>query len=412
MLYLDSQKQFAQQMDLAAQGKNISFDPVYADRLRRSQEENQNALWTSEEATERISEDLALEVEQKLLDLVEQSPETEEKKEQLKNLARRGQLLLVSSDEGPERSGGPKFDHFLTLKEAREASPLHTTILSPTLVSSSMKLSEVIEGQTLLHSVKVLKESFSVQNQSEKQLWRVENATIEKGVVHIEVARNGTALEDDSSRFSVEVEVDQDPALPLVYEQINKGGRERSERIPETQLPEKYGEAKPEFTEMQKISSVEGEDPSKAQAAKEAAVAIGALGILDTLSQLEALSQEEQAKEAAALTHAKASAPQGVQASATVTQAAAAAHFARQNEERKKAQERELERYKQFAILQAAEQFQKKKTQKAEQAKKDRWTADQKSIAKGAGLAAGITGAAFAGLAGSSAFVTHLTLFS
>jgi len=390
-MFLDTQNQFREQMERVVRGESVQLEPGYAEAYATWSEENKNILyqWSAEDRTQHFSIYLQNKVEQDLLKLVNT--------EELKGLAKRGQLLLVSTD------GGKTFDKFLTPKEAKTAVPTEYQVLSPTFRSTTTDLNEVLAEQLLLHVVATLQENFKSPNGSEKELWKVENASLKKGVVHVEVVRNfyqSEIVQDENGmRFAMEVDMDQPATIPLAYERINaKGGKKN---IPETQLPEEYGEAQ--------LDSTLQFPTQKNDAGLGLAMGTG-FAVLAAQGAAGHISVDQRAKEAAAFAGMSMAQPLAGLAGSVAggvnvvaAKAAMAAHFARQSQALQDAQTRESKRIEDSKKRRKVVQEQ---TENVEETKKAGFTASQKTLAKGVGAVAGIAGGFVAALTGSTLFVT------
>ena len=397
MMFLDTQNQFDPEL----------LEPAYAEAYAAFAEENKEVLytWGKEDIARRFSDYLSKKVEKDLVTLIEASPADEAKKKQDLSLAKRGQLLLVSTDDGKN------FDQYLTIEDAKRVNPIAYQILSPTFRSNTTNLMEVVGEQTLLHVVSTMNQNFSSVNAAEKTIWSVKEATLKNGVVHVEVSRtssNPEALEDADHKY--DIEVDQDPDLPLVYDEMDKNGNKKS--FAETQLPSEYGEAKPDPTlqmpspEEVLISGIANNDDGS-QAAKNAVLVTG-LTMLALQEAAAHASPEQRAREAAALAKSRIERPMatpetGDAFNVTAAKAAVAARFARQNQANKTSQEHEAARIEHSKIERNTVHAKK---EAAEKKNKERYSADQKKLARNSAAGAGAA-AALAGLLGStSVFVT------
>lgn len=397
--------------------KQNQFDPQhleapYAQAYADFALENQAVLytWGKEDLTQRFTDYLAKKVEKELLVLIDASPSDEAKKKELLSLAKRQQLLLVSTDEGKT------FNQLLTLEEAKAADPLKVQVFSPTLRSTTLDLAEVIGEQTLLHTVSTINENFTTINGAEKAIWSVKNASVEKGVVHVEVSRTARNPEEEGNLDLVyEVEVDQDPNKPLDYKQIDNDGKEK--HVSETQLFDEYGEAKADKslqgTSQETLTQAVAMQGAGNNPIKDALLSTS----LTMLAMQEAASHaspEQRAREAAAFAQSSMEQPLmqmegGRVPNVMAAKAAMAARFARQTQALQQAQQHEAERAARNKKIQEVIYKQEANIQKT---KKARWSADQKNLAKGAGVGAGMIGGLVAALTGSSLFVTHVTLFT
>ncbi len=373
---------------------SVQTEPGYAEAYTAWSTENKDVLykWSPEERTQRFSKYLEEKVEQDLLKLVD-TPE-------LKSLAKRGQLLLVSTD------GGKHFDKFLTPEAAKNAVPTSYQILSPTFRSSTTDLSEVIAEQTLVHTVS----TFQDQALWGQQVWLVQNAYLDGGIVHLDVVHYRYGA------YQVEVDPEQAAGAPLTYTFVNEKGKES---VPETQLPEEYGEAKPDAT-LQPITQEELITKQMAVAhagnsdASNAAMGAG-LAMLAAQEAANHATADQRAKEAAMFAKTSMNQPLSGQAggvlvpNVTAAKAAMAARFARQAQALEAARKREAERIKKHKEMGKLVSKQVKNVAKAKRAG---LSASQKGLAKGVGAGAGIVGAVAGALTGSTMFVTHMALFS
>lgn len=395
-MFLDTQNQF----------DATHLEPGYAEAYSAFVEENKEVLytWSKEEIAQRFSDYLSKKVERDLVALIEASPADEAKKKQDLNLAKRGQLLLVSTDEGKT------FDQYLTIEEAKRVNPLAYQILSPTFRSTTTNLMEVVGEQTLLHVVSVMNQNFGSVNAAEKTIWSVKNATLKDGVVHVEVNRtaaNPEAQEDADSR--VEVEVDQDPALrDLIYQQLDKEGNVK--RFSETQLDNEYGEVAADPTlKMPSPEAMVTEEMSspidKSQAAKNSVLAT-TLTMLAMQEAAQHATPEQRAREAAALAKSSIERPMGMPESGdfnvTAAKAAIAARFARQAQANLANREHEMARNLQIKNEKSTVHAKK---MEAEKQKKARWSADQKRLARNSAVGTGFVGTLLSLLGGTSTFI-------
>lgn len=99
-MFLESQNQFRETMKLpdAVKQMDSAYAPLYAAWL----EENKDVLykWSPEERIERFTAAVTEHYEKRIHEWIEASKESEEKKKDLKSMAQKGALLLVSTDEG------------------------------------------------------------------------------------------------------------------------------------------------------------------------------------------------------------------------------------------------------------------------------------------------------------------------
>lgn len=394
-MFLDTQNQFDPE----------HLEPGYAEAYAAFAEENKEVLytWSKGEIAERFSDYLSKKVERDLVALIEASPADEAKKKADLNLAKRGQLLLVSTDEGKT------FDQYLTIEEAKRVNPLAYQILSPTFRSTTTNLMEVVGEQTLLHVVSTMNQNFSSVNAAEKTIWSVKNATLKNGAVHVEVSRTATNPEaQEDANSMVEVEVDQDPALKdLVYKQLDKDGNVK--RFPETQLGNEYGEAKQDPTLQMPSKEALAEEvlsasDNGADSARNAVFAT-TLSMLALQEAAQHATPEQRAREAAALAKSSIERPMGMPGSGdfnvTAAKAAIAARFARQNQANQANHEHEHARNLQ--IKNEKSTVHAKKVE-AEKQKKARWTADQKRLARNSAAGTGFIGSILSLIGGTSVF--------
>lgn len=386
-MFLESQNQFRETMKLpdAVKQMDATYAPLYAAWL----EENKDVLykWSPEERVERFTAAVTEHYEQRIHEWIEASAKSEEEKKDLKSMAQKGALLLVSTDEGKT------FDTVLKPEDLNTVNASDYQLFSPTLRGATTDLKQVQAEQELLHIV----ESFQDQSLWGQQVWLVQSATIENGVAQLEVIHYQYGV------YQVEVPLNEDAALPLVYTFSNEAGKQS---VPESQLPEKYGVAQPD---SMLLTMHEHKDDVKD------AVLAGTLSMLAAQEAMQHASPTERANEAAALAKAQMEQPFLFQfkgrevPNITAAKAARVAHFARQAKSMDESHKREMERY---AKAKEINFLIKKETKNAEKAKKSRFSADQKKLAKGVGAGAGIAGAFAGALTGSTLFVNHITLFS
>lgn len=389
-MFLESQNQFRDQMKLP--DATASMENAYVPLYKAWLEENKEVLykWSPEERVQRFSEAVRNHYEKRLNALIESSDAVEDEKNELKAMSKKAALILVSTNEGQT------FDSFLKPEDLDTVNPSEYQILSPTLSGATNNLKEVQAQQELLHIVS----SFQDQSIWGQQVWLVQDAYIEDGTAHIEVTHYKYGV------YQVEVNLDEDPKGQLIYTFINEEGKQA---IPETQLPEKYGEAK-QNTVLQTLTISESNNH-----VKEAALA-GTFSMLAMQEAMQHASSKDRANESAALAKAQMQEPlaarfQGKNVpNVMAAKAAMAARFARQAKIMSESRKREMER---FAKVKQIDTMLKKETKNAKkEAKKSRFSADQKSLAKGVGAGAGIAGAFAGALTGSALFVNHITLFS
>lgn len=381
----------------------LNLEPGYAELYSVWAEENKEILYklSSEEKTQRFAEYIRGHVQDHLLRLVDEQVSDAEENKHLKERARRGQLLLVSTD------GGKHFDRFLTAEKAATVKATDYLLLSPTFRTASTDFKEVFEEQTLLHVVA----QFSNQT-IWGSTWLVNQAWLENGVVHVEV------IHYKYGSYDVNVEVDQDTMAPLNYEFISSEGRVT---VPETQLPEKYGEIRPDSSLH--IQSPEAVMMHQVKAEVERGSSTPQLATAATLSAWAALegmnrkpSDEEQIAEAAALDQARARAQmerplllgRGL-GNVSAAKAAVKARFARQEQSLEQAEKHRNALIKDYEKRQEAAKKQKKayvETQKAHS------RAGNKRFKKAIALGTGAVAGALSGLMAGAFQLTQINLMS
>lgn len=235
MLFTEPHNQFKAELDRKLQGAPVSLDPVYAPHYETWTEENKNALPSMD--TERRTVRFSDYVEEKMFDqektLIDEKEKDPIQRQALYNQALRGDLLLVSTDNGQH------FDEVLNLAEAQEKDLATLRIFSSSLRSSTSNLTEAKEEQNLQHITRKLREQGCV----------VTNASIEAHKIHLEVIhpKNGT--------FNVHVELNQDPLLVPVYTLENKKGKKT---VTEDQLSLIFGLPADEPTALKSEEEAQG----------------------------------------------------------------------------------------------------------------------------------------------------------
>lgn len=421
-MFLENQNQFRDQMQMPG----VTLEPAYAQAYSEWSDDNKNVLHTmdAESKVQSFAEHVDADVNTRLLSLIEAQNLDEETKKERKTLAQRGQLLLVSTDEGKT------FDKYLTPEEAKTAQASSYTLYSPTFRSTTNNLTEVVQEQTLLNWVKRTEEVYSELNKEGGSIWRVEDAKLKDGKVHLEIARTARNPEDEATRFALEIEVDQAPNLPMVYDKLSKEGEVKRE-VPETQLDTEFGVAQEDPTlQMPDQKTVEISAVIESDDAAKKAIQAQVTAGLSTWAALEAIdhaSAEQKAALNAEMARAIMERPLAEQMATAPVQnvmaakAAMNARFARQTQVIEKAKQHEVARREN---IKKAGKFINTLVKQEQKAKKQRFSDDQKRIAKRTGIGVGV-GAAFAGAAGAAvvgvslgitteaiAYVTHLTLFS
>ena len=395
-------------MSRLAAGEKVQLEPGYEQAYAQWAEQNNEVRyqWGPAKCTEEFEASLEKTVHEQLLGLIEQKAPTEEEKKNLQELENRGQLLLVSTDEGKT------FDQFLTPKEVAQANPLNYRVLSPTFRSVTTNLKEVLEEQTLLHVVATLKENFKAPNGSQKELWTIEDAFINKGVVHVKIKQAifaNTEASENEQYHEVEVQVEQGTDGPLLYNLIDEKGKKKK-TVSEDNLSHEYGQAQPDqllnikpedlllqqTIRLQKEVS-EDEDKEKIYAA--------ALSTWAAMEGMKHATAEQQAAELAAIQNNK----QGELKVPVVTNVMNNKAVVAERNNAQNHEHHEQERSRQAKKMSGEIQRQSRATQIAQ---KNKLNATQKSLLKGTGLAASIGAGLFGLLTGTTLFVTHITLFT
>lgn len=411
-MFLKIQNQVRDQIKRNMRGKALQLEEPYEGPFQEWTNQNKAVLYklSAEERAQSFADFLEDKVQARLLALIEEKHVDAEKTQALKNQAERGNLLLVSLD------GGKTFDQFLTSEEQDQMSKdprkaMELLILSPSFRSITNNFQEVREEQNLIHVVRNLRE----------QHFLVKNVWLEEGHVHVQVAhpRYGD--------YEVQVNLKRPSAVPLVYEFINAEG---VKQMPETQLPEEYGEAKEDIT-LRKPSEEElltlrmtQEQTDTARAALLAGVASSAAALAASrlledqalhLAQARAAELAKRAEQEAERTRAQMERPlmpaKGEIKLPTVmaAKAAMAARFARQSKTLEEAKKRELLRFEQ-AKAQEKQALEQKKAREQERHKT--LQASTNSFAKKVALGLGTAGGFLASLGGAGWFVTHINLLT
>lgn len=137
-------------------------------------------------------------------------------------LVKQGRVLLASRD------GGAHFDTLIRPEDALNIDATSLVLFSPTLRGSTTNLEEVMEEQALMTVVARL-ESYG---------FLVQNAWIEGHTVHVD------AIHPKGS-YQVTVPLTQKGSGALAYQFLNRA-LQTQKVVMETQLPEAFGELKPE----------------------------------------------------------------------------------------------------------------------------------------------------------------------
>lgn len=139
-------------------------------------------------------------------------------------LIARGTLILASEDDGKT------FDKLIKPEDLNMLRGQDYHFLSPTLRSTTTNLKELMDEQLLLHVADNLKD----------QNCLVENAFLQNGLLYLEI-KNPKGI-----RYTCQVDPNQTIGRPMNYIFINQNGVAKT--VPETLLPEQYGQLEPDPT--------------------------------------------------------------------------------------------------------------------------------------------------------------------
>jgi hypothetical protein len=389
-MLLDIQNQFREEhVNALKKGEATALPAGYKELYAKWAQVNKEISYklSAEEITQSFSDFVAKEVNSAIGQIIEATAPDEETKIKFRQLAIRGQLLLVSAN------GGQSFDQILTPEDLRKVAASHYAILSSTFRATTTNLREVLDEQSLLYVAKKLRaQHFTLQS-----AWVDEDHKI-----HVEIVPRGGIRE-------VEVDLARDITKPLVYAFIDKDGGVKE--VVETQLPEAFGEL-----EVGTDLEITMPDPAVAtdaatNAALAAATAANVANIANQINAENALKAQETAKQqmAGSLLQGVAAGAQVASQLSNVMQAKAEvkARMARQAEKLEGAQE-------QMAEI----NLQRDRKQKIQKEKKDeelKITQMQKNNRGGKRFLQGsAAGVGIAGLVGGAATGTTLfvTLFS
>ena len=379
-MFLDSQKQFQEQMNRHIHGEALHLEPGYKEAYAEWEVENKETIyqWSAEERTQSFADFLEKKVHARLIALVGD-------KQELKELANRGQLLLASKD------GGKTFDTFLTPEDETKVNPMDYVLLSPTFRSTTTNFKEVREEQALVHIVSKLRD----------QHYGVNHAWIENGVVHVD------ALHPLRGTYEVQVDLDQSTTLPLNYKFINAEG---TTEVPETQLPEEFGLAEQDIT-LQVPSETEAlmmdpvnDDKNKRKLAVLAASTAAWIAAQQAGAKQGPSSAELATEQARNQMVRHEAGSQGAMSLPNVM--ASKAHFARQNQGLEGSKKREAQR---FELAKEKEREYAKRKQEEQRKRQEENKQSQKRLAQGAAAGAGILGGVLSAFAGSSLFLGHIS---
>lgn len=377
-MLLQSQTQFAEDfIRPLAKGEDRKLPPGY-DQFYEGWREINEELIPKLSVEERTKSFIAFVDEKVTKEIDKLIPHETLVDEKNRKLNARGQVVLASEDNGVH------FDKILKPEDVQTKDPTKYTFLSPTLRSTTTDIREVINEQTMLHAVAKL----------EEQHFLVSDTNIVAGKILIEV-RNPKGTE-----LTVQIDPAQKFDQPLNYVFINKSGLATS--VPETQLPESFGEPKedptlrtPTETE-QRISSLQNDNYIKN-------AAMGA-GLIP------AFMQKPQAQPTLAIPQIKMpklNIPKIPHLNAQPTEFSNVMSSKKRFQEKKKIDEesqmRERERFEKSKEEYDKNRQLKIEKQKKEQEEKRRASGKKQASAAGAGIASII--------AGTTAGVTGLTTF-
>ena len=218
MLLTETHNQWKTLLEREMRGEKIELESGYSEAFaewKKSKEEVLPKL-SAEERVQLFSDDLGDLVQEKIQALVSKKWTSKEEKTKRLAEARRGDLCLVSTDEGKH------FDQVHDLEELQKMNPLELRYLSPTLQSLTNDPEQLKEEQNVLHVSKNLRANHCL----------VERAYVENHVVHVDIVH--------PRMQTSEVQVDlRSPDANLQYIFIKSDGSNTS--IPEAQLPEEFG---------------------------------------------------------------------------------------------------------------------------------------------------------------------------
>ena len=391
-MFLEPQKQFALQMkdhlEKHLRGEPLNLEPGYAEAYVAWEAENKELLYklSAEERTQSFADYLQIYVHDELIKLVH----TDEEKE----LANRGELLLVSRD------GGAHFDSFLTPKEQAEVKATDYTVLSPTFRSATTNFKELREEQTYLTAITKLRDAH----------YLVLGIDFVKKQIHVSHPKFG--LDD------VPVNLDTNVKMPLMADFIEKEAQEPS---PNTQLPEAHGTAEQDVT--LEVPSMEEEvmrkvqvDDQKENAEKSIIAALAAAAAIQSINANRdvATRAQEAARNAKENIERPLLAPGSDRKLPTVmaSKNAMAARFARHSkstDDSKKSEAAHKEKAQKEQDEQARQRQEKEEEQQASQKNEG---GGAMALAKGAGIGIGAFGSALAGLGATGFIVTDIVLRS
>ncbi len=265
MLLTDSLNQWKGLLERDMRGEKLELGsdyPGYAEFYEEWKKKDLHLL-SAEERTQLFSDDIADEVQKRMERIFAKKWTSTEKKNELKALAKRGDLCLVSTDEGKH------FEQALSLKELSGLDPLKVRFFSPALTSVTSNYERLKEEQNLLHVSKNLRANHCL----------VERGYVENHKVHVDIVH--------SRMQASEVHVDLNEASK-VWDYIFKSKDGSEKRVSETQLPEEFGVIETHFSFEEEIQSqanyMIGVQPQGNEAAVEAGKRAGIINLVTVLA--------------------------------------------------------------------------------------------------------------------------------
>lgn len=278
MLYLtDIQKQFeANEMTRLSRGEKVELAAAYQEPynkwLEKERVQKNITKWSTHDQMENFMLDLEGQIDEKIMAWIAQQDTSDENKRRLKHLAKRGELILVSDDEGKS------FNKVLVLSEVDPKKEFSFLIQSSTLrtsFSTHIGLRELHKEEKKLRLARHL----------EAAGYEVKTITIENGEAKAEVLRV-----QDQSTFTVTVDLKKDAAQPLVYDFLDAQGNH--EQVAENVLGDtvKRNKTKVDLREDERkplMAATEIQNQKGAMAAADAALAAEMAEILQKEKQKE-----------------------------------------------------------------------------------------------------------------------------
>lgn len=396
-MFLDSQNEWRTQLERRMRGEDVRFDPGYEERYLAWVKEKESTVnrFSAEESTLSFSDYLEDWVQAELEKLIGEKNLSPEKERELLEQAHRGQLLLVSTDDGAH------FDRFLTPEEQKMSSPLNYRILSPSFYWASPDFKTVREAQGLIHVVRKLRE----------QHFLVERAWLEEGEVHVE------ALHPKHGAYEVRVDLKQVLTLALTYEFINAQGKTL---VSEAEIKQRYNMLETENLENKvaqewAIGTQRDKSAAEAMAQKSLGAALATYVARSLLEQGVQKTPEQKAEEQAALARAQMEKPllynrENLPLPPPVAaKAAMKARFARQEQARQNSLNREKDRLAHFQAASKVSLEQKRQIQRAQEKKNQ---AAQKAFRRKALAGLGAAGGLLTAAGGSAWFIIQVNLLN